>query len=99
PFLKKAQNGWIDLPYTDLRNVYLAGCPSPSSSALIRRSSIVSGWEPDINIGDDWCMFLGMILKKECKAAFCLENLWVKSISDNNIYDGRAWNEVTELLY
>lgn len=99
PFLEKIKNGWIDLPYTDLRNVYLAGCPSPSSSALIRRSAIVNGWEPDIHIGDDWCLFLDIILKKECKAAFCLENLWVKEIDTNNIYDGRAWNEVSEFLY
>lgn len=99
PFLKNIQNGWVNLSYADLRSIYLAGCPSPSSSALIRRSAIINGWEPNMNIGDDWCLFLDIILKKECKAAFCLENLWIKNVGADNVYDGRAWNEVTELLY
>jgi glycosyltransferase involved in cell wall biosynthesis len=99
PFIKNARNNWVDLDQTMLKDIYLKGCPSPSSSALMRKSSIVSGWNREIYIGDDWCIFLDMILRKSCKASFCLEQLWTKNVSELNVYDGRAWNEVTELLY
>ncbi|MNL26240.1 hypothetical protein D3C87_1477570 [compost metagenome] len=52
-----------------------------------------------MNIGDDWCLYLEMILNKECRAAFTLEKLWHKRIDDINVYDGRKWSEVVEFLY
>lgn len=99
PYVKKERQGWIDLDSANLKAIYLKGCPSPSSSALVRKSSLVSGWNEMIQIGDDWCLFLDMILNKECKAAISMDQLWTKNVNDLNIYDGRAWNEITELLY
>ncbi len=98
-FIYGKEDGWIDLSYEEARAIYLDNCPSPSSSVLLRKSSIVSGWDPRFNIADDWCMFLDIILNKKCKVAFCLQKLWRKSVDESNIYDGRNWNEVLELLY
>lgn len=99
PFFKRTKNGWINLDNNDLRNLYLNACPSPSSSVVLRKSSIVKGWDQGISIGDDWALYLDMILSKECKVAFTLQKLWKKRIDDINIYDGRARSEVLRLLY
>lgn len=99
PFLTKEKDGWVDLASPELRQLYLKGCPSPSSSALIRRASITTGWDSSIHIGDDWAMFLDIILKKECRVSFSLQQLWTKNIDDTNVYDGRAWEDVLRLLY
>lgn len=103
PYLKqyfgRVKNNWIDLGSDELRDLYLRACPSPSSSLVVRRSSIVSGWDEQINIGDDWTMYLDMILSKKCKASFTLKRLWTKRVDDKNIYDGRVRSEVLSLLY
>jgi glycosyltransferase involved in cell wall biosynthesis len=99
PYLKKELNLWVNLEYKETRDLYLNACPSPSSSVVLRKSSIVSGWDEEINIGDDWCMYLDMILSKERKIAFTMEKLWHKRIDDINIYDGRKWAEILEFLY
>jgi glycosyltransferase involved in cell wall biosynthesis len=99
PYFKNIMDSWVVLEYHDLRKVYMEACPSPSSSVVIRKSSIVSGWDDRINIADDWCMYLDVILSKECRAAFTLDRLWEKRIDDINIYDGRKRNEVLKHLY
>lgn len=99
PYFKKENNSWINLDYSETRDLYLNACPSPSSSVVVRKSSIVSGWDEEINIGDDWCMYLDMILSKECAIAFTMEKLWHKRIDNINIYDGRKWAEILEFLY
>jgi glycosyltransferase involved in cell wall biosynthesis len=99
PYFEKVADSWVVLEYTELRKVYMEACPSPSSSVVIRKSSIVSGWDNRINIADDWCMYLEVILSKECRAAFTLDKLWKKRIDDINIYDGRKRNEVLRHLY
>lgn len=99
PYLVKEQNSWVELNPQELRDLYLKSCPSPSSSVLIRRSSILSGWDQAINIGDDWFMYLELILSKKSSAAFTMDKLWRKRIDEINIYDGRKWSEVLELLY
>jgi len=99
PYFEKKKDNWVVLDYKEVRDLYLKSCPSPSSSVVIRRSSIISGWDEKMNIGDDWCMYLEMILYKECRAAFTLEKLWNKRIDEINIYDGRRWSEVLEYLY
>jgi len=98
PFKKKEINGWYQLFTSDLRALYLQACPSPSSSALIRRKSLPGGWNNHMNIGDDWGLYLDMIFSKPCKAVFTLERLWYKDIDGQNIYDGREWHEVVQLL-
>ena len=102
PFLNDyrsgGENGWFFLGNEALRKLYLVACPSPSSSVLLRRDSIVEGWNCNLNIGDDWGLYLDMILSKPCKVAFTLERLWYKDIDGQNIYDGRAREEVVKLL-
>jgi len=99
PYFGKEKDNWIDLNPKEVRELYIQSCPSPSSSVVIRKSTIVSGWDEEMNIGDDWCMYLEAILTKECRIAFTLEKLWHKRIDEINIYDGRKWSEVVEFLY
>jgi glycosyltransferase involved in cell wall biosynthesis len=99
PYLYKEKHCWIDLDYKEVRELYIKSCPSPSSSLVMRKSSIISGWDEEMNIGDDWCLYLEMILTKECRIAFTLNKLWHKRIDEINVYDGRKWSEVVEFLY
>ena len=99
PHLSRVEDNWVSLQPADLRDLYVRGCPSPSSSLVLRASSIVSGWNEDMNIADDWCMLLDMILSKSCTAAMNTQRLWLKHINCNNIYDGRDHTEVNRLLY
>lgn len=99
PYRHDPVAGWYHLDNAQLRSLYLRACPSPSSSALIKRASIYEGWNARIKIGDDWCFYLDMIVFNRCKAAFTMERLWRKKINDSNIYDGRPWHEVLRFLY
>lgn len=103
PFLKKytqnKKNDWINLTYEELRELYILACPSPSSSVVLRKSSLISGWNESVNIGDDWYLYLEMILNNKPKVAYTLQRLWRKRIDDINIFDGRKWHEVLEFLY
>lgn len=98
PFRVNDDAGWYLLSPSDLRKLYLQACPSPSSSLVMKRASIVQGWNKRLNIGDDWGLYLDMILTKPCKAAFTMERLWHKDIDGQNIYDGRSRSEVVRLL-
>lgn len=99
PFISKNKEGeWRYLDNTDLRMLYLVSCPSPTSSVVMRRSSIVSGWDCCIRIGEDWSLYLDMIFLKSCKAAFTEERLWWKHVHHANIYDGRKRSEVLEIF-
>lgn len=99
PYFERETNDWVDLDSRDLRDLYLQACPSPSSSVVMRRSSIPEGWDESISIGDDWALYLDMILSKKCRAAFTLTQLWRKRIDCQNIFDGRLRSEVLSLLY
>lgn len=100
-YLPKEPNSWVNLNHADLRKVYMAGCPSPSSSLLIRGSELKKlGWNEKMNIGDDWCMLLDMVFNNsKLKAAYTTEILWTKNIDCENIYDGRDRLEVLSLLH
>jgi glycosyltransferase involved in cell wall biosynthesis len=98
PFVKENVQ-WRHLSPGELRSLYLKECPSPSSSAVLRRSSIVSGWNDRMKVGDDWCLFLDIILSKNCNVAFTMDKLWHKHINFNNVYDGRKRNELLEFFY
>ncbi len=99
PYIRNQDKEWQMLSSQDLRKLYLVACPSPSSSAVIRKSAIVSGWNENINISDDWCLFLDMILKNDKRAAFTTHVHWNKYINSNNIYDGRSRSELLELFH
>lgn len=99
PYFRRLKNNWVDLGPDELRYLYLRACPSPSSSVVMKRDAIVSGWDEKINIGDDWTLYLDMILSKPCRASFTLKKLWTKRVDGINIYDGRVRSEVLSLLY
>lgn len=99
PYMNKAMNSWVYLNHLELRDLYLNGCASPSSSLVLRSSSIVNGWNEQMNIADDWCLMLDIVLSKKVKAAFTTQPLWIKHINCNNIYDGRYHIEVNKLLW
>jgi glycosyltransferase involved in cell wall biosynthesis len=99
PHMKDTPDHWVTLSYTDARKLYMYSCPSPSSAVVIRKSSIVSGWDEQILIGDDWCMYINVLLSKERKIAFTLDKLWKKRVNFKNIYDGRKRSEVLKYLY
>lgn len=99
PFFPRLKDSWIHLENNDLRDLYLRACPSPSSAVVMRKSSIPNGWDETIHIGDDWALYLDMILSKPCRAAFTTTKLWQKRIDEMNIFDGRARAEVLNLLY
>ncbi len=99
PYLQNANDEWNILENEDLRALYISGCPSPSSSLMIRRSSIVSEWNNILKIADDWCIIMDIIFSKECKAAFTKKKLWVKNIDGTNIHDGRNEKELLKYLY
>lgn len=98
PFRKHEVAGWFTLDSAELRKLYLESCPSPSSSTLLKRSSIASQWNQNLNIGDDWGLYLDMILTRPCKVAFTMERLWYKDVDGQNIFDGRKREEVVKLL-
>ena len=99
PYITNQNDKWISLNHQQLRNLYIHACPSPSSSLVIRRTSINSGWNEQLNIADDWCMLLDIIFSKNCKAAFTPNRFWIKHTDGKNIFDGRNYFEVLELLY
>lgn len=98
PFIVNGREGFVVIEPDDLRMLYIQACPSPSSSVVMKRSSIVGGWNRNMNIGDDWGLYLDMILTKPCRAAFTVERLWYKDIDGQNIFDGRERAEVVKLL-
>jgi len=73
-----------------LRKIYMTGCPSPSSSLLIKRSSLRSNWTPGLKIADDWCLLMDMIYTKPCTAGFTRDILWHKKRDGQNICDGKG---------
>lgn len=97
-FITDDKEGFMILGPDELRALYIQVCPSPSSSALMRRASIVSGWNQSLNVGDDWGLYLDMILSRPCKAAFTLERLWYKDIDGQNVFEGRKRAEIVQLL-
>ena len=99
PYLNNRNDQWNILENDELRTLYISGCPSPSSSLMIRRSSIVSEWNDILKIADDWCIIMDIIFSKNCRAAFTKNKLWIKHIDGSNIHDGRSENELLKYLY
>lgn len=98
PYLSFSHDSQQVLSYEHLRKIYTAGCISPSSALLFRRS-ILHEWNEEMRIGDDWCLLLDLVLRSKPAVGFTTEQLWTKRIQNNNIYDGRNRYEVNELLY
>ena len=90
---------WWLLTARQVRKLFLERCSAPSSSLLLRRNSIVSGWGEHMQIADDWYLILEMVLRRPCRAAFSLTPRWRKRIDGRNIYDGRPFAEAAKKLH
>ena len=90
---------WWLLTPPQVRRLFLERCPAPSSSLLLRRDSIASGWGEHMQIADDWYLILDMALRRPCRAAFTLEPRWRKRVDGMNVYDGRPFAEIARELH
>jgi glycosyltransferase involved in cell wall biosynthesis len=93
------QGDWFLLTPEQVRRLFLDICPAPSSSLLVRRSSIVSGWGERMLIADDWYLLLEIALHRSCRAAFTLTQRWQKRVDGKNVYDGQPAIETLRKLY
>ena len=89
---------WFMLNPEDVRKLFLERNPAPSSSLVIRRSSIFSGWGEQMRIANDWYLILDTVLHLDCFAAFTLVPRWKKRVDGTNIYDGKPFHEISEQL-
>lgn len=99
PFRKHRRGEWLLLEPVEVRSLFLDVCPAPSSSLVVRRASIGSGWGEHMQIADDWYMILDMALRHPRTAAFTLTPLWRKRVDGMNVYDGRPFAEAARKLY
>lgn len=89
---------WCLLEAAQVRRLFLELCPAPSSSLVVRRSSLVGQWNEAMLIADDWCLVLDMVLSRPMRAAFTLVPHWTKYVQQDNVYDGRTQLEIIERL-
>src|SRR5687768_6081156 len=66
PYQKRRRGEWFLLEPGEVRRLFLEVCPAPSSSLLLRRGSIASGWGEQMQIADDWYLLLDMALRRPC---------------------------------
>jgi hypothetical protein len=90
---------WIIFNYEDLRDVFTGGCICPSSGLMFRKECFPERWNEEMNIADDWFLLLEIILSKKVRAGFSFQIHWIKSVQEDNVYDGRAEYDINRLLY
>jgi glycosyltransferase involved in cell wall biosynthesis len=96
-YITEKDDDWLMIDASRLRRLFLSICPAPTSSFLLRRSS-VNLWNEEVIAADDWFLILDMVVSKPCRAGFNLSHYWLKRVFNDNIYDGREIMEVTENL-
>jgi glycosyltransferase involved in cell wall biosynthesis len=99
PYLTERRGEWWLLTPPQVRKLFLDRCPSPSSSLVLRRNSILSGWGEHMQVADDWYLILEMVLHRPCRVAFTLRSRWRKRVDGMNVYDGRPFAEIARGLY
>lgn len=99
PYRSRRRGDWFILEPAEVRRLFLDICPAPSSSLVVRRDSIVSGWGEQMRIADDWFLLLEMALSRRCRAAFTLTPRWKKRVDGRNVYDGRPFAEASRDLH
>lgn len=99
PLCKRRRGEWFLLTPADVRRLFLKICPAPSSSLVVRRDAIASGWGERMRIADDWYLILETALSRPCAAAFSLAPRWKKRVDGKNVYDGRPYAEAARELY
>lgn len=98
-FQTNSQGEWFLLTPVQLKKMFLDHCPAPSSSMLVRRTSIGAGWGEHMLIADDWYFLLDMVLNLQCRAAFSMTPRWKKRVDGKNVYDGQTSAETLRNLY
>jgi glycosyltransferase involved in cell wall biosynthesis len=94
----QAGDWWI-LDPVKTRELFLDINPAPSSSLLVRRGSIASGWSERLRVANDWYLILEMAVRRSSRGAFCMTPLWRKRVDGLNIYDGRPAVDAIADLY
>ncbi len=93
------QGDWFLLTPMQVKKLFLEICPAPSSSLLVRRTSIVTGWGEHMLIADDWYLLIEIALHRPCRAAFSLTPRWRKRVDGKNVYDDQPPIETLRKLY
>lgn len=89
-YCRQVDAEWWLLDAVQTRQLFVETCPAPSSSLVVRRTSLQPGaWNEEMLIADDWCLVLDMVLAGPRRAAFTLQPRWLKQVHAGNIYDGR----------
>jgi glycosyltransferase involved in cell wall biosynthesis len=96
---KRTVGQWVLLSPRQVRTMFLRACLAPSSSLVLRRSSMPAAWSDAVRIADDWHLVLEMGLGQPCRAAFTTVPLWTKRINGTNKYDGMPPAYVLRNLY
>ncbi|MDQ2772418.1 MAG: glycosyltransferase [Bacteroidota bacterium] len=84
-----ALGDWWLLEPAQTRRLFIETCPAPSSALVLRRAALVGGWNEQMQIADDWCLLLDVVLSQPRRAAFTLQPRWTKHVQHDNVYDGR----------
>lgn len=98
-YCHEQRGDWWVLQPTDVRRLFLDACLAPSSSLLLRRSSMPARWNPKMRIADDWYLILEMILLRPRRAAFTTTPLWLKRVDDESRYDSLSFRAKVSRLY
>ena len=99
PFRDGTFAEWAIAEASTARAMFCRSCLAPSSSMLVRRSSLPSGWNPELRMADDWYLLLEMVLCRPCRVGFTTSPLWLKRIASDNRYDGQPFKRVLLDLY
>ncbi len=95
---RSSDEEWSQLSPGVVRTVFVKTCAAPTSAWLIRRSSLLSRWNEEMKIADDWYLILEMVLTNPCKAAYTDFPYWTKRTHTSNICHGRDALEVLQEL-
>lgn len=89
---------WVHFEYDEFRKIILNDCIAPSSSLVFRKSSIVSLWDTNVQVADDWEFILGIVFSKKCNISFCKLPLWRKYEIGDNMFDSLEYSEMVKTV-
>jgi glycosyltransferase involved in cell wall biosynthesis len=93
-----SENNWVNLPYNDLRRLFLNGCLAPSSALVFRKSSLVAPWNESIRVADDWEFQIGLIVSKPLKVAFNKDIKWTKNTVGDNVFESLDYSQMVDIV-
>lgn len=98
-YRRRLEGEWSLLAPAEVRRLFLEICPAPSSSLVLRRAAIVTGWGERMRVADDWYLLLEAALTRPRRAAYTLTPRWTKRADGTNVYDGQPYVETVRKLY